>query len=217
MFEWYIPLYIIPLITALATSIGTLKASQKMLPTALLFCLFLISFYSLVQITNASINSPANFSLFESGSRVKTYRKVAEILNSEYPNTTLLSSEIGGLGYEFKGKILDAAGLASSDALKYHPMKIPEERERGDLGAIPPEYVEEKMPEIIVSYDVFGTALLNSKVSDKYNIIAIPAYLPEDSKYSSTGLIWGSKYLRVYIRKDLPISDKLRSLSDENE
>ena len=42
----------------------------------------------------------------------------------------------------FPGRILDAAGLASKDALKFHPLKIPQERERGDLGAIPPRYVE---------------------------------------------------------------------------
>ena len=212
VFEWYMPLYTIPLSIVLVTTVGIVTAPQRALPNVLLTYLFLICCTSLGQTLHASFNSPSMFSLFESGSRVKTYRQVASILNLDYPQTTLLSSEIGGLGYEFTGSILDAAGLASPDALKYHPLRIPEERESGDLGAIPPEFVEENMPELIVSYDVFAMALLNSAVAQKYNILTIPAYLPEDAVFSNTGEIWGSKFLRIYIRKDLTVSKKIMEL-----
>jgi hypothetical protein len=213
VFEWYMPLYTIPLLTAAAISVNTLKTSQRTLSSILYYSFSLICFYSAGQTLFASMASPVNFGLFESGSRVKTYRAVAKIINSEYPDSRLLSSEIGGLGYEFKGTILDAAGLASPEALAFHPLKVPEERERGNLGVIPLEYVEVKLPEIIVSYDEFGMNLINSKISEEYMVITIPAYLTEDRRFSKTNMIWGSKYLRVYIRKDLPVSEEILDMA----
>ena len=68
------------------------------------------------------------------------------------------------------------------------------------------------MPEIIVTYDVFAKALLSDDVVRQYNVILIPALLPEDAIYSESKTIWGSKYLYVYIRKDLPISEKISAL-----
>jgi hypothetical protein len=213
VFEWYMPLYTIPLLTAAAISVNTLKTSQRTLSSILYYSFSLICFYSAGQTLFASMASPVNFGLFESGSRVKTYRAVAKIINSEYPDSRLLSSEIGGLGYEFKGTILDAAGLASPEALAFHPLKVPEERERGNLGVIPLEYVEEKLPEIIVTYDEFGLNLIKSKISEEYMVITIPAYLTEDRRFSKTNMIWGSKYLRVYIRKDLPVSEEILDMA----
>lgn len=212
VFDWYIPLYVIPLAVAISATVIVTRPPYNKLANILFFVLLLISCASLGRTVYAAFDQPSQFILFESGSRVRMYRKVAAILSSEYPKSRLLSSEIGGLGYEFTGKILDAAGLASPEALKYHPMKVPEERERGNLGAIPPGFVEETLPEIIVSYDSFATALLNSEIVERYNVVVIPAYLPEDGKYSSTGLIWGNKYLRIYIRNDLPVSEKILEL-----
>lgn len=215
VFDWYIPLYAIPLTAAISATAIVAKPPYSGLARVIFFALLLVSCNSLGRAFYAAINEPSQFILFESGARVKMYRRVAATLNSEYPGARLLSSEIGGLGYEFTGKILDAAGLASPEALKYHPLKVPEERERGNLGAIPPAFVEETRPEIMVSYDSFAMALLNSRIVEQYNVVVIPAYLPEDGKYSSTGLIWGNKYLRVYIRKDLPISEAILELGIE--
>jgi len=215
MFEWYIPIYMIPLTVTTFASAGTFQKLEIKPITIVLTFFLLVSFVSFGQTTDASINSPSRFSLFESGSRVKAYKKVASVLYREYPNATLLSAEIGGLGYEFRGKILDAAGLASPEVLKYHPLNIPEERERGDLGAIPPNFVDVKQPEIIVSYDEFDVAFLKSQISARYNIVVFPAYFPEDEKYAVKDTIWASKYLHVYIRKDLPLSKKIIGLLNE--
>jgi hypothetical protein len=166
----------------------------------------------MLSVLYASTFDPSFFSLFENNARVKVYLQVGSILNEEYPNAKLLTSEIGSLGYSFKGEILDAAGLASPEALHFHPMKIPEQRLSGAIGAIPPEYVKENMPEIIVSYDSFDQALLHNDVISEYNVILIPAYLPDDAAYSENKTIWGSKYLRVFIRKDLPVSERILEL-----
>lgn len=212
IFDWYIPLYVIPLAVAISATVIVAGPPYNMLAYVFFFVLLLISCGSLGRTVYAAFDHPSQYILFESGSRVRMYRKMAAILSTEYPQSRLLSSEIGGLGYEFTGKILDAAGLASPQALRYHPMKVPEERERGNLGAIPPAFVEETLPEIIVSYDSFAMALLNSEIIERYNVVVLPAYLPEDGKYSNTGLIWGNKYLRIYIRKDLPVSEEILEL-----
>lgn len=162
----------------------------------------------------ASFYNRSKFSLFESGSRVKLYLKVGEILNEEYPNAKLLTSEIGGLGYTFKGEILDAAGLASPNALEFHPLKSPEQRASVDIGAIPPEYVRLTMPDIIVSYDTFAQALLDDVIVNQYHVITVPAYLPDDAVFSKSEMIWGNKYLRVYIHHSLPVSKKICALAE---
>ncbi|HEY5138076.1 MAG TPA: hypothetical protein VIJ25_01975 [Methylococcales bacterium] len=213
IFKWYMPLYAVPLLVACYLSFLRGDRPQKIVTISMLLILCVISVVWLTRTVYSSAYSPSAYDQFESGARVMLYLKIGSILNEEYPNAALLTSEIGGLGYSFRGKILDAAGLASPEAIKYHPMKVPEERAGYDLGGIPPGYVKENAPELIVSYDSFAQALLNdNEIISQYNMILIPAYLPEDSNYSRSKMIWGNKFLRIFIRKDLPISERIYDL-----
>lgn len=212
IFGWYTPLYTIPILVACFVCSYLTEYPRNIIIKTPLFVLFLLSVISIICTFYAGVYNPGTFILFESGSRVKTYLEVGSILNEEYSNATLLTSELGGLGYSFKGKILDAGGLASLDALAFLPMKVPEQRAYGDIVAIPPEYVRTTMPDIIVSYDVFGQAILGDDIISQYNMIVIPAYLPEDAIYSVSKTIWGSRYLRVYIHKTLPVSERIYAL-----
>ena len=212
IFPWYIPLYSLPIIINCSLCSISTESQKNIITKSILPVLFTICATSMLSVLYASTFDPSFFSLFENNARVKVYLQVGSILNEEYPNAKLLTSEIGSLGYSFKGEILDAAGLASPEALHFHPMKIPEQRLSGAIGAIPPEYVKENMPEIIVSYDSFDQALLHNDVISEYNVILIPAYLPDDAAYSENKTIWGSKYLRVFIRKDLPVSERILEL-----
>ena len=101
------------------------------------------------------------------------YQKIGNLLNAEYPYKTLLTSEIGALGYTFQGEILDAAGLASPGSLAYHPMKVPEDRPSGSIGGYLRDMSKRISPDLIVSYDVFAQALLKDNVINQYNIIQI--------------------------------------------
>lgn len=202
MFDWYFPLYTVPMLVAFFLSVDRAKSPRDILVRGVLFILALVSMISLSQTTLASVSNPKMFSLFSGGSRVKTYLKLGEFLYQEYPNATLLSPEIGGLGYSFKGEILDPLGLASPEALNFQTMK--------ESGAVPPEYVKNKMPEIIISYDIFAQALLRNEVMGQYETVQYPAYLPSDALYSEDKTMFGSEYFRVYIRKDL-----LRSSSED--
>ena len=68
------------------------------------------------------------------------------------------------------------------------------------------------MPELIVSFDQFAQALLASNMANQYNMILIPAYLPEDQASAKRDTIWGDIFIRVNIRKDLPVSKKILEL-----
>ncbi len=212
IFDWYIPLYTIPLLIACFMLSARIVYPRHLFIRGFVYIVFLLSAVSLTRTTFASIQNPSTFTLFESGSRVKMYLSIGKILYEDYPNSTLLTSEIGGLGYAFKGKIMDAAGLASPEALAFHPMNVPDQRSSGTLGAIPPDYVKISNPDLIVSYDNFAQALLKDAIVRKYNVIQIPAYLPEDAVYSHSQEIWGSNYLRVFVRKDLPLSEKFSAM-----
>ncbi len=212
VFEWYTPLYAVPMLAASGLAAWTAHQPRTLVLRGFLLLLFLASGFSLGRTLYASLGQPVVYPHFELGSRVKSYQMIGALLQEEYPQARLLTSEIGGLGFTFKGQILDAAGLASPQAMAYHPLLVPEERASGNVGAIPPEYVLVTRPEIIVSYDALAQALLESEVSQWYHMILIPAYLPEDEVFARSKEIWGSQYLRVYIRKDLPISEKLMRL-----
>ena len=101
IFDWYTPLYLLPLFLACFVCSFMIGYPRNLVIKIPVFGLFLVSFVSLISIGYASIFNPRDFVLFEQGSRVKTYLFIGKILNEEYPNATLLSSEIGGLGYSF--------------------------------------------------------------------------------------------------------------------
>jgi hypothetical protein len=113
-----------------------------------------------------------------------------------------MSSEVGGLGYGFKGKILDGAGLLSDGALKYHPMRVPEERPSGLVGAIPAGYVKEVKPDIIVSYDCFCGDFMKSSESADYVNIKEPIFTPSDLAITNVRNLWGSDNINIFIKKE---------------
>jgi len=135
--------------------------------------------------------------------RVPRYLEIGSALYSFCPACNLVTSEIGGLGYSFKGRVYDAFGLGDPDAVKYHPMKIPEEREWYGIGAIPPKYVVFRDPEFIVSMPVFSAALRSSKVLEKY--IGYDCPLEE----SGNLVIFGDKKIQVFSKSELPASTLL--------
>ena len=122
IFDWYIPIYTTPVLVSLLLLIHNKEVSKNIINKSLLGILILVNITSLASTFYASIKSPNYFKLFDTNSRVKMYLYLSSILNKAYPDSTLLTSEIGGLGYSFDGQILDAAGLATPRALLFHPL-----------------------------------------------------------------------------------------------
>jgi hypothetical protein len=129
--------------------------------------------------------------------RVGRYLNIGTELYSFCPSCTLVTSEIGGLGYSFKGKVYDAFGLGDPEAVRFHPMKVPEERQGYSIGAIPPRYVEYRNPDFIVSMPIFSQALRRSAV--------INSYIAYDCPFSvEVGSIFGDKKIQVFSKTALP-------------
>ena len=144
-------------------------------------------------LNNASFDGADKFDI-----RTIEYLAVGHSIFQECPTARLMSSEIGGLGEGFEGEILDAVGLATPAAIKYHPMRVPGERSSGDLGEIPTGFVSEMHPDVIVSYDVFAESLLKNPDRSIYTEFTYPA-LPaaEMPRYSD----WSKHRLHILVAK----------------
>jgi hypothetical protein len=88
--------------------------------------------------------------------RTVVYREAAEWLNHVAPaGDTLLSPEIGALGYYYSGYVFDACGLVSPEALPFLP--VPDSERVGPAaGAIPLELVKHLQCDIIVTLQRFA-------------------------------------------------------------
>jgi hypothetical protein len=200
-FPWYTPLFTIPLLITIVLCSTMITHPKKLIIKSLLGIIFFLSVLSICELFISSVSRTEILRDGSNNPRVKIYLAVGTILNQEYPKATVLTSEIGGLGYAFHGKILDAAGLASPEALNFHPLKVPDQRSSGTLGAIPPGYVQITNPDIIVSFGIYSEALRKDEIINRYNLFPI---------YSSISSSLGD--LTIYIRKDLPVSEKIATL-----
>ncbi len=204
IFPWYIPLYAVPLVFSVSALMASNRSRRVLLSVGVLATPVLaILLVGLLQVWLAASGNPAHYQHFERGARVRLYREIGASLFRQYPNTTLLAAEIGGLGDTFRGRIIDGAGLVSPQVLRWHPMSIPDERNCGCIGAIPVGCVREMRPGIIVGYDAFVEALLRSEVPEQYVHTTYPVFLDDDIRRTPVHWIWGSKQLHVFIRKDL--------------
>lgn len=205
LFPWYIPIYAVP--TAAAVYWIVLGGGNRLLRSALAFLIlpiFLSLMASLFQVVLSGTIFPVSFYPdFSTGARVRKYVQVGEELYARCPDKTLASSEIGGLGYGFKGSILDAAGLVSPQALAFHPMKVPEERSLGAIGAVPVGFIDLVNPQVIVGYDIFLESFLKSQSVQSYVRIKDAIYLQDDLRLSGGKALWQSQYLNVFESKSL--------------
>ena len=182
IFEWYRPLVLVPLCLGAVLTVVAAGRLWGSIPAILLILLIMpISIPAGGYLMAALRDRPSSAPEYANAARVHTYLAVGNAIDQACPGATLMTSEIGALGHSFHGYIYDGVGLTNPDALKYHPMKVPQERRTGTLGAIPVGYVREKLPDVIVSYDTYAEALLRSSAMQNYVDRAYPIFLPADS------------------------------------
>jgi hypothetical protein len=134
-----------------------------------------------------------------SGVRAERYRTLGAALFAYCPGCTLASSEIGGLGYAFRGKIFDGLGLADHAALRFHPLRVPAQRASYRVGAIPPAYVALRDPDFVVSMPIFSEAFRASPVSAHFTRYDC-ALVPEQPARR----LWGDALIQVFAKRTLP-------------
>lgn len=205
LFPWYIPLFMVPIVVGLICLNNSNYSFLNIVFALLVSLPFFLNFF---QTLAASVINPQFYVGFESGARVRNYIKIGADLYSKFPDATLMTSEIGGLGYSFKGYIVDAAGLASPRALIYHPMEVEVERSSGNIGAIPVDLIKEIKPEIIVSYDVFIEAFINSSEVQEYVWVKKPIFVEQDLMQYHQNSFWYGENINLFFRKEFLSSTK---------
>ena len=191
IFIWYEPLFMIPLFIVIFSFL-TIKIEEKYsyIAKSILVTLVLIQSIALIQVLSAALINPAYLPGFPEGARARQYISIGKSLYQDYPNARLMTSEIGGLGYGFRGYILDSAGLVSPQVLDY-----PGINKSG--GKIITEFIKDAKPEIIVSYDIFIDEDFVEESSGDYTIQFVPVFSKEDMDWSIITTPWGDSYQRV--------------------
>ncbi len=226
IFEWYVPIFSVPIFFGIAhftmrsndtaKEKGTARFSWRSLPvTVLIAMLCLNPLASLGVNTYAALVDPGKSPHADTGIRVQRYLEVGSLLGQLHPDWKLLTSEIGGLGYAFGGEIIDGAGLVTPRALAFHPMKVPEQRRSGRIGAIPAAFVGQEMPELIVSYEIFVKEFDALNYKDDYTRVSVPAVSREWAERTGISRVYLSDYLFIYIRNDVVTSADIDVLLDK--
>jgi hypothetical protein len=200
VFPWYMPLYLLP------GALGALWLGwqRRGLATGVMTAILLFPFArDAVGYAAGAAASPARMPLFVEQARVGQYLDIGATLDRVCPTCDLLTTEIGGLGWSFHGRIRDGMGLVSPEALRWHPMKIPEERRASVVGAVPVGFAREVHPGLVVSADIFMMALLRSDALAGYEQWACPIFNERDRQLTDLPGPWGAVVLHVFARRDV--------------
>jgi hypothetical protein len=183
---WYVPLYIIPIISGIALSRTALLS-----PWRLCGVFLVIGFHGYAW-SAAALNHSADPTTTRA-CEVEGLLTAGRTLKIQAPERRILAPEIGALGFMYEGYIYDAVGLATPEALRFHPLKVPEERRSHSNGAIPPGMVEFFMPDIIVTSDSLSEAFRRTAVANSYTKSSLPSLT--------------SKCISTYLRQGILLRD----------
>ncbi|RIL09500.1 MAG: hypothetical protein DCC75_06380 [Proteobacteria bacterium] len=206
IFPWYVPLYTTPIALALL-HLSTLTKRSFAFAAGVLFVLppLLARAGDLL----GAASSPSYFTDFETGAKTRRYIEVGRELNQLYPGATLLAPEVGGLGYTFKGKVFDGAGLVTPEALAFYKSEARDMR-----GTIPVGLATTLDPDIIVGLDGMLGDILRSEQARAYCIDEQQIFTSDDINESRDPKFQYSSSLLVLIRHSLfkqGLSQSIRS------
>lgn len=207
IFEWYRPLIWLPLLLCFLLY-RSLSSSSRQLRGALEFARFagillflfvpLLKGYVIVRAAILDTAAAKGVADRRDSARVEEYLVVGRALRTTCPGGTLLTPEIGALGWAFNGRILDAFGIASPRALAFQPL-----RSGAPVGGIPAGYAAEERPDMIVSYTSLDEEVRrDAALMNAYDLIQLPTSLPTYTKGDILPGWHGSTHLDVMLRKD---------------
>jgi hypothetical protein len=172
---WYLPLFMLPLAVC---AIVHFARNRSLVLRALLLMAAIPLWADLgLAVAGAAATDSLGYRSLRENAHVRQLKTVGHRLERLLPGGSLLTSEIGALGFACSGRLVDGAGLVSPDALKYHPMKVPSQRSHGSVGAIPPQLAAEVNPDIIVSRRIFLRAFRRSAQAMRYRRVPDDHYL----------------------------------------
>ena len=199
IFPWYLAVVFGPLVLGLLFI--SRQASSPLLLAFSFFACFPFLKAMFFNIESASGNA-AHYADYLRSARTRQYLAVGSVFNNICPECSLMAPEIGGLGQTFKGKIVDAVGLITPEALAFHPLPVPQARFSGSVGAVPARFVESARPDLIISLGLFLKDFRNSHVCSKYQAVLVRPFVKEDDKNLTGQVLWGSEALIVLLNKE---------------
>lgn len=189
VFRWYHPLFGVP------AAFGLLflgKGRLSMVPMLTAWVLTAPYARGLVgDLTAAAQDRPEAYHGYVAGLRVQKYLEVGARLRRDAPDAVLLTPEIGALGWAFGGRVIDAVGLVSPEAVSHHPLAVPAQRRSGGLGAIPATLVASERPDVVVTLTSLGEDFLQDAVRHAYDCSEespVPLGAPAVEVYGSAAL-----------------------------
>lgn len=191
LFSWYFALVSVPFAIGLAI-LGTGQGGRIFRGLALMVSALYLVLGSETLLRMNGVFGPS------SSLRVGMYLDIGADLYDHCPTCSLATSEIGGLGYGFRGTVWDGFGLADPEALQFHPMPIPEERSHPAIGAIPAQYIPLRDPDFVVSMPVFSMSARETGVLAGYTMYDCP-FSPD-----RTVRIFGDDAIEIYSKVELP-------------
>jgi hypothetical protein len=202
LFQWYVPLILLPLAVAMCALLRDKKTYAILL---LLAAIHRFPASAMREAYGLLVRDPSQHPSYAEGARTRQYLHIGTDLSALFPDAVLMTPEVGALGWTFRGRVIDAAGLISPECLKYHPMKVPEERSSGSIGAIPPQAVRDLSPQLVVSMEVFSEAFRRELAAGTLGGYALlrnyPVLSEADSARSGRHVLWGSRNIQVYVRE----------------
>jgi len=204
VFSWYAPLFSVPIALSLLLQFNGKKLAWV---SALFFASMVNSTIVGCADLAAAVSGHDEFlEEYATGWRVHQYLAIGEKLWHENPRQTVLAPEIGGLGWSFKGHLIDACALVSPETLKYHPLSVPTERKSNFDGAIPLGAALDLKPDTIVSLPRFSMVLKSRSDSQPIPYKAVDRYpiLPkEESERTHVWGVWEDSEILVFRRQNL--------------
>jgi hypothetical protein len=177
-----------------AAIVGVLGVALATLPTAARSANTLLA---------AAISRPSKSATLFASLRIRTYFAVGEELYRKCPTGTLLTSEIGAIGWSFRGRLVDGLGLVSPEALKYHPMRVPEQRSSETVGAVPAQAAAELRPDFVVGMEIFLEEFLRRHAAGDPTLqdYELTDERPVTIVDGQAQPLWGSNHVLTFTRK----------------
>ncbi|MEA5078492.1 MAG: hypothetical protein VB013_07970 [Anaerolineaceae bacterium] len=217
LFDWYLPLYIIPILLGIyaiaqfelrkddseSLSATWITRSRRVSIIILTICVSLQPIYNLAAYSYASFFDLTKIPSAPMSLRVQRYMEIGRVLNDEFPNATLLTNEIGGLGMGFRGKIIDVSGLVSPEVFQYFPGVDDDAEANKTSGTLYDKIIGVVRPDLIVTYPLLVGNFDSSSEKTDYVKLTVPALARYWQGVTGYSDVWGSPDLYIYVRKEV--------------